>query len=204
MKMATEHDLKSSAHIHHIRTCQAMCQWCHHTILKVQSAVTSTITISWAKSFQQESVFDCDFHVRKKKFFMQISLIFNVVNWICQTNKQKVWWFESDLCELCFMHHYAIDSGQWTLFVYKISPKILLMWMQHFSVLKKYCFYYIMPQHILIHITLSTVIQQLITQHDPFHSGTCHTSFWLCHRSPPFHKAVLKAPIQNSCTCLLA
>lgn len=44
---------------------------------------------------------------------------FKLVMQIRQVDQQKDGWFENDfifLSELCFMHCYIIDNGQWALF----------------------------------------------------------------------------------------
>jgi len=58
-----------------------------------------------------------EFHVRAKTFLTQVSLVFKLVNQICQVKQLKTAWFESDFCvsdSSCI--RYTIDSGQWPKF----------------------------------------------------------------------------------------
>ncbi len=48
------------------------------------------------------------------EFPKQILLAFKLVTQIHRLHQQKDAWFESDLCKMCFIHLYAINSRQWT------------------------------------------------------------------------------------------
>jgi len=55
-----------------------------------------------------------EFHVRAKTFPTQVSLVFELVNQICQVKQLKTVWFESDFCVI--LHAFAtlltVDNGQ--------------------------------------------------------------------------------------------
>lgn len=40
---------------------------------------------------------------------------------IHRINKRKGAWFESELCELCYIHRYTNDNRQWNVFACKSS-----------------------------------------------------------------------------------